>query len=996
MTEGRLVSAAPVPPDEVERLRELCSYNILDTPPEERFERLVRLVCTLLAVPAATVTFVDADRQWFKARRGVDASETPRDLAFCAHTILAGETLVVEDATRDARFADSPLVTDDGIRFYAGAPVRTRTGSAVGVLCAIDFAPRAIPEPACRVLEELAEVAADALALRKAIDDLETTITAERDVTRRLERSEARLESFLETASDWLWETDADDRFTFHSGAAQAATSPIGKTPWTFRHVDPEAPHWRRHRARLARHEPFRGFRYAAPGPEGERRHYEISGAPFFDDDGRFLGYRGCGRDVTAEVEALTRTRALARRLESLEGSPVIGICSGVDMRLTGANDAFLTLLGYHRADLEPGGLPLELLGGPAGRENLYERRERLLADGRCTPYEKELQRKDGAPVHAMVAPDLIDRETREWQALVLDVSDRKRAEARERELARRLQALEDSNVVGVMAGVGETIRRANDEFLRIVDRPRRELDAGALCWRALTPESLHARDEEARCELARGRRVAPYEKRFRRPDGSEVPVRVTAILVDPDRFAWEALVEDITDRKAAEARLLDLAYKDTLTGLWNRRSFNERLVDIVGAYGRGALIFVDLDHFKDVNDALGHDAGDALLEEIGRRLCACVRRDDVVARLGGDEFAVILQGGRDRRTVAAVAERMLRELKRPLTFGDREIHPGGSLGITCFPEDAGTVEDLLKNADVALYQAKDGGRRGFRFFDRHMREEVVRRVELAGDLRRALAGDEFELVFQPVVALADGRPRGVETLLRWHHPHRGVLAPDAFLEVAEDAGLLAAIGEVVIDKVVDRLAGWQRQIAGEPVVAVNVCAAQLMDHGFARALLAKLATAGVTTRCFEVEVTEDVLLIDNGQIGRTLQALRDAGISIALDDFGTGFASLTHLKRLPVDILKIDRSFVAEIEHDDESAVIARAIVNLAHNLAMRVVAEGIETDDQRDSLRRLGCDFGQGYLFARPTAGARVPQLLAAGPAGGGQPPRPLDAPG
>ncbi len=851
-----LVSAPPLPQDEVERLRNLCSYNILDTPPEERFERLVRLVCTLLAVPAATVTFVDADRQWFKARRGVDAPETPRDVAFCAHTILAGETLVVQDATRDARFADSPLVTDDGIRFYAGAPIRTRAGSAIGVLCAIDFAPRALPEPACRVLEELAEVAADALALRRAIEDLETTIAAERDVTRRLERSEARLESFLETASDWLWETDEVDRFTFHSGAADANTSPIGKTPWTFRHVDPEASHWRRHRARLARHEPFRGFRYAAPGPAGERRHYEISGAPFCDDDGRFLGYRGCGRDVTAEVEALAQTRALARRL----------------------------------------------------------------------------------------------------------------------------QALEDSNVVGVMAGAGETILRANDEFLRIVDRPREQLERGELSWRALTPDELHAEDEAARVQLTRSRRVAPYEKRFRRPDGSDVPVRVTAILVEPEGFAWEALVEDITERKASEAKLLDLAYRDTLTGLANRRAFTEQLVDIVNANGGagGALIFVDLDHFKDVNDALGHDAGDALLCAIGDRLSACVRREDVVARLGGDEFAVVLNGERDRDEVRAVARRMLDALERPLPFGDGEIHPGGSLGITCFPQDAQAVDELLKNADVALYRAKDAGRRGFRFFDRRMRDEVVARVELAADLRRALTRDEFAVVFQPVVALESGRPRGFEALLRW--PGHGEVAPDAFLAVAEDAGLLADIGAVVLDRALAWLARWRDRDGEQLVVAVNVAAAQLMDHGFARFVLAKLAAYGVRADELEVEVTEDVLLIDNGQIRRTLASLQKAGVSIALDDFGTGFASLTHLKRLPVDILKIDKSFVAGVDSDAENAVIARAIVNLAHSLQLQVVAEGIETEAQRGALRLLGCDFGQGYLVARPMAGERLADFLGA----------------
>jgi len=987
MAEGRLVNAAPVPPDEVERLRDLCSFNVLDTPPEERFERLVRLVCTLMEVPAATVTLVDADRQWFKARRGLDAPQTPRDVAFCAHTILADETLVVEDATRDPRFAASPLVTHNGIRFYAGAPIKTRSGSAVGVLCAVDFEPRGLTAAACRVLEELAEVAADALALGKAIQDLEVTVTAERDAMHRLERSEARLETFVATASDWLWETDEATRFTFHSRwprMPDRSATILGRTPWEVFGADPDGPLWGPHRERIARREPFRGFRYAVEAADGKLIHYEVNGAPFFHDDGRFAGYRGSGRDVTREVEAASRTRALARRLTSLEESNVVAVCAGVDQRITGANDAFFDMLGYERAEIEGDGLPLERLGGPEGLDHLCDVREALFTDGRCAPYEKDLFRSDGSRLPVLVAPDLIDRESREWQALMLDLRDRKAAEAQAQELALRLKALEESNVVGVMAGYGERIVSANDEFLRIVGAERSSLEQGELSWRALTPEDWQAEDDAAVDELFRTGRAEPYEKRFRRTDGEEVAVRITGILVDAERFGWEALVEDITARKAAEAQLRDLAYKDTLTGLWNRRSFNERLAELVmaaPARGGGALIFVDLDHFKDVNDALGHDAGDALLCAIGERLRACVRREDVVARLGGDEFAVILNGRGDRRRVAAVAQRMLEELQRPLTFGEQEIHPGGSLGITCFPDDASEVEDLLKNADVALYRAKDAGRRSFRFFDRRMRDEVVARVALAADLRRALADDEFRVVFQRVVELESGRLRGFEALLRWQHPRRGVLAPDKFLAVAEDAGLIGAIGDVVLDMVIHRLA--RRPATDDAVVvAVNLAAAQLMDHGFARSLLAKLAAHGVPASALEVEITENLLLIDNSQIGRTLESLRAAGVSIALDDFGTGFASLTHLKRLPVDILKIDRSFIAEIDRDAENAVIARAIVNLAHSLQLRVVAEGIETEAQRQPLRLLGCDFGQGYLFGRPTPDADIADLMVTRP--------------
>jgi diguanylate cyclase (GGDEF)-like protein/PAS domain S-box-containing protein len=835
------VKSAPLPRDEDARLATLQAYGILDTEPEERFDRLVRLVATLLDVPMATLTLVDRDRQWFKARIGVHRLETPRAVAFCAHAILAEEPLVVEDAHLDPRFRDNPLVTEDGVRFYAGAPLPDRDGSASGVLCAIDAEPRRLTADARSVLVELAAIAADELRLRRATIDL----AAE---AKRHRLTAERFQGFLETASDWMWETDREHRFTFHSPWSEAVHPPsamLGRTRWEAAGVDPETPPWAEHRRLLATRRPFSGFRYSLARADGTIAHLEITGRPVFEADGRFAGYRGCGRDVTAVVEAERQRRALTQRLEALDGANVIGLCSGE----------------------------------------------------------------------------------------------------------------------------GERITACNDEFLRIVGRRRHELEVGALSVSKLTPRDEHAVGREIAREMAAHGLCRPTETEYARPDGRRVPVMVTGVLVDRERKGWQAIVQDMSAWKAAEARIADLAFKDPLTGLPNRRCFNEHLSALLAEDDPvGALVLVDLDHFKDVNDALGHDAGDALLREVGARLAATVREDDLVARLGGDEFAVILRGRRARDEVVGIAGRLTAALREPATFAGHEIHPGASLGVTTFPDDGDEPDQLLKNADIALYRSKASGRRTFCFFELSMRADAVAKLALTGEIRQALERREFGVVYQPVVGIDGRRPHGFEALLRWHHPSRGLLAPAAFLAVAEDAGLVPALGRAVLDAVVAQIAEWGRRGAMVKTVAINAAAGQLKDPEFADAVLAALDAHAVAITSLEIEITEGVLLTEDARVETNIRRLHAAGVRIALDDFGTGFASLTHLKRFPVDVLKIDRSFVAEIDTDPDSAVIARAIVNLAHSLQMEVVAEGIETAAQLRALERLGCDFAQGYFFARP----------------------------
>lgn len=572
--------------------------------------------------------------------------------------------------------------------------------------------------------------------------------------------------------------------------------------------------------------------------------------------------------------------------------------------------------------------------------------------------------------------------------ARLLHAGELDRAEMRD-----RLEALSGSGLLGIAVGRGERIAEANDTFLELVGRERRELESGGLDWAMLTPAEWRDADTTAAAARARGRN-RPYEKELLGPDGRRVPVQVTMIPLAGDAGRWMCLVQDLRERKRDEARIRELAFLDPLTRLPNRRRFSDELALIVGDPGRvGALLFVDLDHFKDVNDVLGHAAGDALLRHVAQRLRRSVRRDDLVARLGGDEFAIVLDGAPGPKEAGAVARKLLDALRQPFSFGDRVIHASASIGIALFPRDGDDPAELLKNADLALYRAKAQGRRAVCFFDPTMQQELETRLALVADLRRAIDGDEFRLVYQPIVRLRDGAHCGFEVLIRWAHPRLGLLSPAAFLDSAEESGLIVPLGRAVLRSALAQLREWLADGLEPGRLSINVAAAQLRSEGLAADVDRWLGLNALSAERLTVEITENVLLDTGGQIGPNLRRLNRLGVAVALDDFGTGYASLSHLKRFPVDVLKIDRSFVANIGKETEDAVIARTIVNLAHSLGMAVVAEGIEGAEQLDFLRLNGCDFAQGYLFARPldpvAAGEYLRGSVRLTPADGAPPP-------
>lgn len=452
----------------------------------------------------------------------------------------------------------------------------------------------------------------------------------------------------------------------------------------------------------------------------------------------------------------------------------------------------------------------------------------------------------------------------------------------------------------------------------------------------------------------------------------------VTGVRDDKGNIThFVSVARDITARKAAEEQIARLAFYDPLTRLPNRRLLIDRLHLALTASRRshqcGALMFIDLDHFKNINDTLGHDKGDMLLVEIAERLSNCVRINDTVARLGGDEFVILLENITGTNAAIAaharvIAEKARHEIGKDFVIGGLNISISASIGIALFGKEDESGEDLLKWADLAMYQAKSSGRNAVYFFDPAMQANADARIEMESDLRRAVHKNEFFLQYQPKVS-RQGTVTGVEALIRWLHPVRGLVSPAVFVPVAEESGLIVPIGDHVIAGACEQLSVWQRQLGvGGISVAVNVSVRQFRNPFFCEEIESRLKHFGADPRGFVIELTESLLAEHRDDVAGKMSRLKESGIRFSLDDFGTGYSSLSYLKRLPFDQVKIDRSFVKDALTDDGNASLIRAIIVMSHSLGLNVIAEGVETPEQWAFLCSEGCDEGQGYLFCRP----------------------------
>ncbi|PWF43160.1 putative bifunctional diguanylate cyclase/phosphodiesterase [Massilia glaciei] len=443
-----------------------------------------------------------------------------------------------------------------------------------------------------------------------------------------------------------------------------------------------------------------------------------------------------------------------------------------------------------------------------------------------------------------------------------------------------------------------------------------------------------------------------------------------------------------VTDQKRAKETIWQQANFDALTGLPNRSMFRDRLEHEIQKAGRAgrwlALMFIDLDQFKEVNDTLGHDIGDMLLKQAAERLAACVRGVDTVARIGGDEFTVILGELDDVAIADRVARDIVRTMSQPFPVAQNTLHVSASVGITLYPEDAREADVLIKNADQAMYAAKNHGRDQFHYFTQHMQNVAQMRMRMINDLRGALANEQFEMLYQPIVVLATGALHKAEALLRWRHPARGTVNPEEFIPLAEQTGMIGAIGEWAYRHATDQARIWRKDIDPQFQVSVNLSPLQLRTHATGGGAQGGRGPVGNPVQFSRdvaaiLEITEGLLLESNSVVLDQLQLLRDAGVQLAIDDFGTGYSALSYLRNFHVDYLKIDQTFVMKLTEHSDDLTMCEAIIAMAHKLGIKVIAEGIESEEQRILLARAGCDFGQGYLFARPLSAEVMGAMLA-----------------
>jgi diguanylate cyclase (GGDEF)-like protein/PAS domain S-box-containing protein len=482
------------------------------------------------------------------------------------------------------------------------------------------------------------------------------------------------------------------------------------------------------------------------------------------------------------------------------------------------------------------------------------------------------------------------------------------------------------------------------------------------------TPEEVYAE----RLVLIRQRKPVTFYHKV----GDDQTVAISHVPME--NGGWLATCEDITERQNAEAQIAYMAHHDALTGLPNRLSFGEGMERALTRVRRGeqlAMLWLDLDHFKTVNDTLGHPAGDALLKAVGQRLQACVRETDIVARLGGDEFAILQVAGGQPEQSTKLAQRMIEALSKPYTIDGQDVVIGTSVGIAVAPNDGMDGSQLFKAADLALYRAKADGRDTYRFFETDMDAKMQARRALELDLRKALVNGEFEIHYQPLVNLAAHRVSGFEALLRWNHPERGRISPADFIPVAEEIGVIGQIGAWVLKEACAEAATWPDDVT----LAVNLSPAQFRRRAVLLDVASALGSSGLSPNRLELEITETVMLQDTEATLATLHDLRNLGIRISMDDFGTGYSSLSYLRKFPFDKIKIDRSFISDLPDQENATSIVRAILALSTSFGITTTAEGVETKEQLDVLRFEGCTEVQGYYFSTPRPSSEIPGLLS-----------------
>jgi diguanylate cyclase (GGDEF)-like protein/PAS domain S-box-containing protein len=566
---------------------------------------------------------------------------------------------------------------------------------------------------------------------------------------------------------------------------------------------------------------------------------------------------------------------------------------------------------------------------------------------------------------------------------LIAEVEERRRIEVTLRRNEIRMRRLVEANIIGVYFWEADgKIAEANDAFLRLLGYTQEEVQAGEVRWDRISAPEYQAETDRGMVELRETGRFSPYEKEYLRKDGTRVPILIGGAVISRRRKTGVAFVLDLSERKRAEERIRYMADHDALTGLPNRALLRDRLQQALAHGARTktqvAVMFIDLDYFKHINDSLGHEVGDCLLRHVAERLLHCVREGDSVARLGGDEFVLALPLIGESGDVAMVAEKVLEALDAPFLCGDHELHISGSIGISVFPDDGKDVETLMRTADTAMYYAKEKGRANYQFFTQSLNKAAQRRHQLTNALRHALARDELTLFYQPQVDLETGAIFSAEALLRWKRNGDTPISCNEFITIAEETGLILPIGEWVLRQACAQLKRWREMGYTELVMAVNLSPRQFFQPNFQSMIIDVLNDTGVPANRLDLEITEGILMQRTEDNVATLTRLSGMGIKLSIDDFGTGYSSLAYLQRFPVDALKIDRSFVSGIGQDSNDTALVTAIISMANSLRLKVLAEGVETLEQVDFLQSQGCPSAQGYYYSKPVSAEVFTELL------------------
>jgi diguanylate cyclase (GGDEF)-like protein/PAS domain S-box-containing protein len=648
-------------------------------------------------------------------------------------------------------------------------------------------------------------------------------------------------------------------------------------------------------------------------------------------------------------------------------------------------SEGSMRLLGYRPEDLLMNRrVSYEEVTHPEDRKRVRDSINAAIRSRQMIDVEYRIRRADGAVRWVWergTAVYAVDGRCEALEGFVQDISERKDAE-------QRYRSIFENAVEGIFQTTPEgTYLSANPALARIYgyDSPE-ELIASLRDIRKQLYVDASRRDEFRR-RMSEESSISGFESEVYRKDGEVIWISETARAVYDENgnvTMFEGTVEDITERKRYQVELEYQANHDALTGLPNRALLNDRLhqaIRYAQRHGTGvAVAFLDLDRFKIVNDSLGHYIGDSLLKIVATRLQSCLREGDTVARQGGDEFVLLLSSHEDKGALVQVMHRVLGAVMEPFRIAAQDFNVSCSIGISVFPDDGRDAQTLLKHADSAMYKAKATGRNNFQFFTAELNDGITERLEMETRLRRAVDDDQLLLHYQPKLDLGTGSICGAEALLRWHLAGGAMIPPQRFIPIAEDTGLIVPIGAWVLRTACNH--HQARQAAGlQPVpISVNVSASQFRDHAFVEMVAAVLQGSGMPPHCLEIELTESMVMHGAESFIATLRALKKLGVTIAVDDFGTGYSSLNYLRRFPVDRLKVDRSFICEMTVDRHSAAIVKAIITLAHALDLRVVAEGVETEQQLLMLRAYGCDEIQGYFYRRPLPHSDFEVFLAA----------------